>query len=82
MKEEEVKSIPQLQDLPIFDEKDPRAAEIANGTATFDIAAAEDSVRLHDLLHREEYRPVGAVRCHREQGDTICVYFALADHTE
>ena len=82
MKEEEVKSVPQLQDLPVFDEEDPRAAEIANGTATFDIAAAENTVRLHDLLHREEYRPLGAVRFHREPNDTICVYFALADHTE
>lgn len=82
MKEEEVKSIPQLQELPVFDEEDPRAAEIMSGQATFDIAPAEDTVRLHDLLHREEYRAVGAVRFQRDQCETVCVYFALADRTE
>ena len=82
MKEQDVNSIIELKDLPVFDEEDPRAAQVANGTATFDIAAAEDTVRLHELLHREEYRPVGAVRSRRDQNDTICVYFALGDHTE
>ena len=82
MKEQDVKLIPQLKDLPVFDEEDPRAQQIASGTATFDVAVAEDTIRLHDLLHRHEYRPLGAVRFHREQNETVCVYFVLADHTE
>jgi hypothetical protein len=82
MKEQDVRSIPQLRDLPVFDEEDPRAQQITSGTASFDITAAEDTVRLHDLLHREEYRALGAVRFHREQNDTVCVYFVLHDHTE
>lgn len=80
MHEDELKAIPALTELPVFDEEDAFARLLASPSEVFEIAEVEDIVRLHDLLHRDEYKPVGAVRYRRHDFERVCVYLVRMDH--
>lgn len=82
MREEAIKAVPELKDLPILDEDDPEAAAFAEPSCLCDIAEADDPIRLHDLLHRRHYRPVAAVRFHRTREETTRVYFLRDERCE
>ena len=81
MRESDLKLIGAVQDLPILSPEDPYAAAIADPAEAARIAAADDLVRLHDLLYRDEYRPIAAVRC-GSATDEVRVYFELRDRTQ
>ena len=81
MRESDLKLIEALQDLPMLSPDDPYAAGIADPAAAARIAAADDLVRLHDLLYRDEYRPIAAVR-YGSETDQVRVYFELRDRTQ
>jgi hypothetical protein len=80
MHEHELKLIEALQDLPILAPDDPWAVAVTDRAAACQVAEADDLVRLHELLYRDEYRPVVAVRCGCGP-DRIRVYFELRDRT-
>jgi hypothetical protein len=79
MQEAEVKAVPELQQLPILDERDPLAQSLMDATSAGVIAETVDTLRLFELLHRAEYRPVAAVRFEEAEAETesIRVYFRL-----
>lgn len=81
MHENDLKAIPELRELPVFEEGDSFAQMIASRAEALEIAEVDDPVRLHDMLHRDEYQPVGAVRYRRHDRERICVYLARMDHT-
>jgi hypothetical protein len=76
MDEQVLKKIPALNGLPILDAKDERARALVARSAC-ELAEVNDPVRLHDILHRTEYRPLAAVR----GKDGIRVYFEIRNHT-
>ena len=71
-----LRKIPALKDLPILDADDDRACALV-ARSVCELAEVDDPVRLHDILHRAEYRPLAAVR--GKEG--IRVYFEIRDHT-
>lgn len=71
-----LRKIPALRDLPILDADDAQACTLA-GRSVCELAAVDDAVRLHDILHRAEYRPLAAIR----RKDGIRVYFETRDQT-
>lgn len=75
MNELALRRIPRLEQLPIFEGGSEEAQEILN-RAHAELAEACDTVRLHDILHRAEYKPLAAVR---ENGE-VRVYFETLDH--
>jgi hypothetical protein len=75
MKELDLKRIPLLKNLPVFDASSREARDILNRPAS-ELAEACDSIRVHDILHRSEYKPLAAVR---EDGQ-VRVYFEILDH--
>jgi hypothetical protein len=81
MDEAEVRAIESLKNLSILDEHDPNAKAIISNTAATSVAEAEDMLRLHELLHRKEYKPVAGVRYPCESGVCVRVYFARLDET-
>lgn len=81
MDETEIKAIHALKNLPILDEDEPSAKTITEGSSAYSVAEAEDMTRLHDLLHRDEYRPLVAIRYRQKRGKCICVYFTRLDDT-
>jgi hypothetical protein len=81
MDETEIRAIEALQELPIYDEGDPSATSIIENASPTSIAEAENTLRLHELLHRAEYTPVAGIRYQRPTGECICVYFARLDDT-
>lgn len=76
MDEQMLTRIPALNDLPILDADDDRARTLL-GRSVCELAEVDDPVRLHDILHRAEYRPLAAVR----GKDGIRVYFEIRDRT-
>ena len=81
MDEVEIRAIDALKELPILDDDDPSARGIVESASATSIAEAEDTLRLHELLHRGEYKPVAGVRHRRPDGTSIHVYFARLDDT-
>jgi hypothetical protein len=82
IQEATVKTIDALKHLPILDEDDPRAKAITAETVATFIAEAGDTVRLHDLLHRGEYRPIALIRHFGNAGPCLCVYFERLNNTK
>lgn len=79
MHEQDLRIIPALRELQILDADHPTTRSIASDYAASDIAVADDTVRLWDLLHRREYRALCGVR--REHGgeSVVRVYFRRID---
>lgn len=75
MNEAALRRIPRLENLPIFDADSEEARDILN-RAPAELAEAGNTVRLHDILHRAEYKPLAAVRKNGE----VRVYFETLDH--
>lgn len=82
MREADLKTIPELQQLPFLDLDDPEARSLTAGTSPTVIAEAVDTVRLYELLHRDEYEAVAAVRFREPEPDSVRVYFRLLDRDE
>jgi hypothetical protein len=80
MKESEIRVIDALKDLPILDEDDPTAQPIVENRVA-SVAEVGDAVRLHELLHRNEYRPLAGIRYRRGEQENICIYFRRLDDT-
>ena len=81
MEEAEIRAIEALKGLPIFDDGDPSATSIIGHASATSIAEAEDALRLRELLHRNEYKPVAGIRYRRANGMLVYVYFARLDDT-
>lgn len=81
MEETEIRAIEALRGLPIFEDGDPSATSIIGDASATSIAEAEDTLRLHELLHRNEYKPVAGIRKRRSIGTCVYVYFARLDDT-
>lgn len=77
MHESELRAIEELEELPLFDEDDPAIEDLIAETSADSIAEVEDTVRLHELLHRNEYQALAAVRFRETQQESIRVYFRL-----
>lgn len=75
MQLQDLRKIHELKDLPILEDSDPRAVEIAAPRNFRDIAEAENTIRAYDLLHRNEYLPLAAIRSAGPQPDRVRVYF-------
>lgn len=81
MQERELRSVPELQALPVFEEDDPNARDLASRSKALDIAEADDTRRLFELLRRNEYRALGVVR-ERNDPSRVRVYFERLDRSE
>lgn len=81
MRETDLKAVPKLSQLAILDEDDAAARRLTVEFSAGEIAEAADTVRLFDLLHRDEYEAVAAVRF-RKPGPEVRVYFRLLDHVK
>jgi hypothetical protein len=79
MDERDLQAVPQLQQLPIWGEDEPEAQSLIADSSAEVIAEAADTARLHDLLHRSEYRPVAVVRFGKSVFPSVRVYFRLLD---
>ncbi|MCC7424775.1 MAG: hypothetical protein IT428_31275 [Planctomycetaceae bacterium] len=75
MSEHELQAIAELKDLAILDASDPAAAMLTSPFHACDIAEADNTVRLFELLHRDEYRPVCGIRTGTGAASQIRVYF-------
>lgn len=82
MREEDVKAISEVKGLPLFDATDPEAKSLTSGSSAFEVAEAEDMIRLLDLIHRAEYRAIAIVRFRVAAQKTVRVYFRLLDQDE
>ena len=82
MDEADLKAIPQLAHLQILDEDHPAVLTLVGTRAADLIAEAADTGRLFDLLHRDEYQPIAAVRFRRQDSEGIRVYFRLLDQDD
>lgn len=82
MNEGDIKSVAELTALPRYDAGDPEAASLVSGASAFEVAEAEDMIRLQDLLHRDEYQPLAVVRFPESTPETVRVYFRLLDEDE
>jgi len=76
MDEQMLERIPTLKDLPIFEADSDEARALAERSVC-ELAEACDAVRVHDILHRSEYKPLAAVR----DAGQIRVYFEIRNHT-
>jgi hypothetical protein len=75
MDEQMLRRIPALKHLPILDEADEEALELTHRSVC-ELAETDDPVRVYDILHRAEYKPLAAIR--GEAG--IRVYFEMRNH--
>lgn len=80
MHEADMQAVPELKQLPILDEHDPRARRLTDESSAEVVAEAADTVRLFDLLHRDEYQPIAAVRFLKPE--SVRVYFRLLDRND
>jgi len=71
----DLQKIAKLADLSILHNGDAKARELMNSTRSLDIAEAVDTVRLFELLHRDEYQPLGIVQFGSEDEGEVKVYF-------
>ncbi|MEX0703504.1 MAG: hypothetical protein WD069_15525 [Planctomycetales bacterium] len=79
MRLNEIRSIAALVELPVFEASDPQANRITDTAHADDVAEAADMMRVQELLHRTEYRPIAAVRAPAEGPDCVRVYFQRWD---
>jgi hypothetical protein len=82
MDEADVKAIPELEQLQILEQDHSAARFLIAGTYANTIAEATDTVRLFELLHRDEYQPMAAVRFREPEPVSIRVYFRLLNRDE
>lgn len=68
--------------LPIFDAENQSAEIYLSEKNANRFAEVTDTYRLHDLLHRDEYRPVAAIRFHRNSHAFVRVYFQQLHDTQ
>jgi hypothetical protein len=71
----DIQAIPQLTDLSVFSNEDPRADELMNSKHPLDVAEAVDTFRLFEFLHRDQYKPLAIVQSRIENEGDVKVYF-------
>lgn len=79
--ESDLRAIPELKSLQILDEDHPAARLLASPASANVIAEAANTVRLFELLRRDEYLAIAAVRFRMENSPDIRVYFQLRQAT-
>lgn len=67
--------IEKLADVPVFTTDDDAVSAFCDPSRLIEIAEAVDTHRLFDLLHRDEYRPIGIVRFDDGGHEAARVYF-------
>jgi hypothetical protein len=82
LNERDLKKNPSTQSLPVIDEHDCHANRYLDDDSVFKYAEASDSIRLFELLHRDEYEPVAAVRGRTGGSSFIRVYFRQLHGTD
>lgn len=77
MQTHEILAVPALHGIEILDRDDPRLRDMLGQHRVHQVAEANDTRRLHHLLHRGEYRPIVAVmECDNPHCKTVRVYFS------
>jgi hypothetical protein len=82
MNEADLKAIPELDQLQVLDQDHPAVRSLLADTTSEIVAEATDTVRVFELLHRDEYLPIAAVRFAEGGSVGIRVYFKLLDQDE
>ena len=82
MIEQDLKKCALTRFLTIIDEDNEIADLYLREENSARFAEVTDTVRLHDLLHRDEYRPVAAIRCHNDSEIFVRVYFQQLHETQ
>lgn len=82
MHEQDLKKSALTKFLPILDAETQTAEIYLREENAGKFAEVTDTFRLYDLLHRDEYRPVAAIRFHRNGESAVRVYFQKLHETE
>lgn len=76
MQTEDLHHLPELEDVPVLQEDDPIAVRIISPEQALRVAEATDVIRARELLCRDEYEVLAAVRFRRNHGEQVRVYFS------
>ena len=79
MRESDLRAIEALRDLQILDPDHPAAVAMIRDHRMCEIAEADDTVRLWDLLHHREYEVLCAIRQPDDDSSPLRVYFRRID---
>ena len=82
MLEQELCYCPLVKSLRVMSADDPDAQVYLKSENYEKYVEVTDMFRLHDLLHRDEYRPVAVLRFHRLGEDFVRVYFRQTHNSE
>jgi len=75
MEEKFLQTHPATRSVPIFDETDWIADFLNSEKIVESLAEASDTIRMHDLLHRNDYRPIAAVRTWKGNSQQVRLFF-------
>ena len=82
LNEYDLKKNPVMQSVPVMEGDDEVAQLFLDNSNACEFAEAVDAIRLYELLHRDEYRPVAVVRNSTDGLATIRVYFRQLHESE
>lgn len=82
MHEHDLKKSSLTKFLPVIEADDRRAELLLREEKVNEFAEVSDTFRLFDLLHRDEYRPLAAIRYHDDRESFVRVYFQRLHETE
>ena len=75
MSEQDLKNHPSTRSLVVIEASDRRAKRYVCEESMCQYAEVTDTIRLSELLHRDEYHPVAAIRHPNDVSPYIRVYF-------
>lgn len=81
MQEQQWRNCPLTKSLKVMEADDPDARIYLTPDNADRFAEATAMYRFYDLLHRNEYRPVAAIRFHRHGEHFVRVYFQRLHET-
>jgi hypothetical protein len=70
-----LQTIEKLANVPVYTSDDDAVSAFCDPGRLIEIAEAVDTHRLFDLLHRDEYQPIGIVRFDDAGDEAARVYF-------
>lgn len=76
MRMADLQHIPELANIPVLDQHDPRAAAIITPEQSLKFAEADSVIRARELLCRDEYQVIAAVRFLTDDVEYVRIYFA------
>ncbi|HET6425170.1 MAG TPA: hypothetical protein VFG20_15895 [Planctomycetaceae bacterium] len=79
MRVSDLQTIADFAQVPILSAVDPQAKAVVDPARFEEIAEAADTVRLFDLLHRQQYHLVAIIRVDDGFGEEARAYFTRRD---